>query len=170
MEYTQPYDALLTFPGRTEKRDVMERLTKTYDDGTHAAADNLPCGENSWNYKELLLNKLGAYEDTGLRPCEILVLSDKLKYASEQWDIWCNAYQKEVPVWISVEERLPEREEWMGTKGEEHYLRKMEIAVSSDTIEYFFVFYDGYKWFDKFGRTYAGVVAWKIHESYNPQN
>ena len=86
----------------------MERLTKTYDDGSHAAADNLPCGENSWNYKELLLNKLGAYEDTGLRPCEILVLSDKLKYASEQWDIWCNAYQKDVPVWIPVEEQLPE--------------------------------------------------------------
>lgn len=78
----------------------MERLTKTYDDGTHAAADNL--------HKELLLNKLGAYEDTGLRPCEIRVLSDKLKYASEQWDIWCAAYQKDVPVWIPVDERLPE--------------------------------------------------------------
>lgn len=50
----------------------MERLTKAYDDGTHVAADNLPCGENSWNYKELLLNKLGAYEDTGLEPGEII--------------------------------------------------------------------------------------------------
>lgn len=49
----------------------MERLTKTYDDGTHAAADNLQCGENSWEYKKLLLNKLGAYEDIGLEPEEI---------------------------------------------------------------------------------------------------
>ena len=42
----------------------MERLTKTYSDGTHAAADNLPCGENSYTYKGLLLESLGKYEDT----------------------------------------------------------------------------------------------------------
>ncbi len=41
----------------------MERLTKTYSDGTHAAADNLPCGENSYTYKSLLLEALGKYED-----------------------------------------------------------------------------------------------------------
>ena len=41
----------------------MERLTKTYSDGTHGAADNLPCGENSYKYKELLLEALGKYED-----------------------------------------------------------------------------------------------------------
>lgn len=41
----------------------MERLTKTYSDGTHGAADNLPCGENSYQYKGLLLEKLGKYED-----------------------------------------------------------------------------------------------------------
>ena len=41
----------------------MERLTKTYSDGTHAAADNLPCGENSYEYKGLLLETLGKYED-----------------------------------------------------------------------------------------------------------
>lgn len=41
----------------------MERLTKTYSDGTHGASDNLPCGENSYNYKNLLLEKLGKYED-----------------------------------------------------------------------------------------------------------
>ena len=70
--------------------------------------------------------------------------------------------------WIPVEERLPEREEWIGIKGKEHYLRRMEIAVDSDTIEYFLVFYDGYKWFDKFGRTYAGIKAWKIHEPFIP--
>lgn len=41
----------------------MERLTKKYSDGTHGAADNLPCGENSYQYKGLLLEALGKYED-----------------------------------------------------------------------------------------------------------
>lgn len=41
----------------------MARLTKTYSDGTHGAADNLPCGENSYEYKGLLLEALGKYED-----------------------------------------------------------------------------------------------------------
>ena len=41
----------------------MARLTKTYRDGSHGAADNLPCGENSYRYKELLLETLGKYED-----------------------------------------------------------------------------------------------------------
>jgi len=41
----------------------MERLTKAYSDGTHGASDSLPCGENSYDYKNLLIEKLGAYED-----------------------------------------------------------------------------------------------------------
>ena len=41
----------------------MERLTKTYSDGTYGAADILPCGENSYTYKGLLLEALGKYED-----------------------------------------------------------------------------------------------------------
>ena len=41
----------------------MERLTKTYSDGTHGANDNLPCGENLYTYKGLLLESLGKYED-----------------------------------------------------------------------------------------------------------
>lgn len=41
----------------------MERLTKTYSDGTHGAADNLTCGENSYAYKQLLLDSLVKYED-----------------------------------------------------------------------------------------------------------
>ena len=48
---------------RQKVRDSMERLTKTYSDGTHGAADNLPCGENSYEYKGLLLEALGKYED-----------------------------------------------------------------------------------------------------------
>lgn len=66
----------------------MERLTKTYSDGTHGAADNLPCGENSYQYKGLLLEALGKYEDAeehGLLlrlPCRagtiVYVLSDSI--------------------------------------------------------------------------------------------
>lgn len=41
----------------------MERLTKTYLDGTHGASDSLPCGENSYDYKNLLIERLGKYED-----------------------------------------------------------------------------------------------------------
>ena len=41
----------------------MERLTKTYSDGTHGASDSLLCGENSYDYKNLLIEKLGKYED-----------------------------------------------------------------------------------------------------------
>lgn len=41
----------------------MSRLTKTYSDGTHGAFDSLPCGENSYDYKNLLIDKLGEYED-----------------------------------------------------------------------------------------------------------
>ncbi len=41
----------------------MDRLTKTYSDGTHGASDILPCGENSYTYKNLLIEKLGKYED-----------------------------------------------------------------------------------------------------------
>lgn len=96
-----------------------------------------------------LFDKLGAYEDTGLNPEEI-------------------TYMKLPTGWIPVEERLPGREEWMGNKDEEHYLRRMEIAIKSDTFEYFLVFYDGYKWFDKYGRVYSNVIAWKVHEPFNP--
>ena len=41
----------------------MERLTKKYSDGTHGASEDLPCGENSYAYKNLLIEKLGKYED-----------------------------------------------------------------------------------------------------------
>lgn len=41
----------------------MSRLTKTYSDGTHGTSDSLPCGENSYDYKNLLIEKLGEYED-----------------------------------------------------------------------------------------------------------
>lgn len=67
----------------------MERLTKTYSDWSHGAADNLPCGENSYQYKELLLETLGKYEDLDeqgllLRlPCKV---GDKLYYTDSYYN------------------------------------------------------------------------------------
>lgn len=133
----------------------MERLTKVDDQGrllAYSISDTgLPTIVMKGNPYRELIERLKAYEDTGLTPKEILG-------------------RKMLAGWIPVEERLPKRKEWIVTDGEEHYLRRLEVAVASDTLEYFFVFYDGYKWFDKFGRTYGNVVAWKIHEPLNPQN
>lgn len=55
----------------------MSRLTKTYSDGTHGASDSLPCGENSYDYKNLLIERLGKYEELEERdrlvklPCKV---------------------------------------------------------------------------------------------------
>ena len=66
----------------------MERLTKTYSDGTHGASDSLPCGENSYDYKNLLIEKLGKYEDLEEQgrliklPCKV----GDIVYDTAWWD------------------------------------------------------------------------------------
>lgn len=117
--------------------------------------------------------KLKAYEDTGLEPCEIPVLLDRLKHASEQWDIWCDAYQKDVPVWIPVAERIPAENEYRvvcAAHSGKPFLRRFEVAYVTDTVGYQFGYYDGYKWIDKSNKEIPNVVAWKNHEPFNPQN
>lgn len=57
----------------------MKRLTKTYSDGTHGASDSLPCGENSYDYKNLLIEKLGKYEDLEEQD-RLVILSCKYVY------------------------------------------------------------------------------------------
>jgi hypothetical protein len=57
----------------------MERLTKTYSDGTHGASDSLPCGENSYDYKNLLIERLGKYEDLE-EQCRLVRLPCKYVY------------------------------------------------------------------------------------------
>ena len=46
-----------------KENSTRRRLTKAYGDGTYGAADDLPCGENSYEYKGMLLKSLGKYED-----------------------------------------------------------------------------------------------------------
>ena len=55
----------------------MSRLTKTYSDGTHGDFDSLPCGENSYDYKNLLIDKLGEYEDLE-EQCRLVILPCKV--------------------------------------------------------------------------------------------
>lgn len=74
-------------------------------------------------------------------------------------------------VWISVEKRLPEEKEWKAYHKQERcvYMRRMEIAYMTDTVEYTHGYYDGYKWMDKWYGIIKNVVAWKIHEPYRPE-
>lgn len=43
----------------------MNRLTKRYRDGSYGVDDKLPVGENSYAFKDLLISRLGEYEDLG---------------------------------------------------------------------------------------------------------
>ena len=72
--------------------------------------------------------------------------------------------------WISVEERLPAGYERIGyNERGDKYMRRLEIAYMTDTIEYVHGYYDGYKWMDKHLNTIENAVAWKIHEPYRPE-
>lgn len=62
----------------------MIRLTKTYADGTHGVADNLPCGENSYTFKDLLIHTLGEYEDLGITPDQVRQMDAEFTRASKE--------------------------------------------------------------------------------------
>ena len=73
--------------------------------------------------------------------------------------------------WISVEERLPTEEERIG--GYDRgipWSRRLEVAYMTDTVEYTFGYYDGFKFYDKRHRKIKNVIAWKLHsEPYRPK-
>lgn len=76
--------------------------------------------------------------------------------------------------WIPVGERLPEKNEYFVETSSDKdfpngYYKRLEIAYMTDTIEYVHVYYDGYKWMDKYLDTIKNVVAWRIHEPYRPE-
>ena len=67
-----------------------------------------------------------------------------------------------VQEWISVEDRLPGKEEYTATTeyGTEYYIRLL-IAYKTDIVEYKIGYYDGYKWMtEKPIRLIKDVVAW----------
>ena len=76
--------------------------------------------------------------------------------------------------WIPVEERLPEKNEYFVETSSDKdfpngYYKRLEIAYMTDTIEYVHGYYDGYKWMDKYLDTIKNIVAWRIHEPYQPK-
>lgn len=67
-----------------------------------------------------------------------------------------------VQEWVSVEDRLPGKEEYTATTeyGTEYYIRLL-IAYKTDTVEYEIGYYDGYKWMTEMPiRLIKDVVAW----------
>ena len=72
------------------------------------------------------------------------------------------AYGATVQEWISVDDRLPGKEEYTATTeyGTEYYIRLL-IAYKTDTVEYEIGYYDGYKWMTEMPiRLIKDVVAW----------
>lgn len=71
--------------------------------------------------------------------------------------------------WIPVAERLPTENEYRVVclaHSSKPFLKRFEIAYITDTTEYQFGYYDGYKWIDKCYGVIQNVVAWKNHEPF----
>lgn len=71
--------------------------------------------------------------------------------------------------WVPVSERVPEETEYIGLSNGQSYMKRLEIAYMTDTIEYAFGYYDGHKWMDKRHEKIINAVAWKRHEPYKPE-
>jgi hypothetical protein len=57
------YKVLNDIRDKQSKKKPKRRLTKTFLDGSFGVADDLPCGENSYDFKTLLINTLGYFEE-----------------------------------------------------------------------------------------------------------
>lgn len=150
----------------------MERLTERSENGKAVYRHPTPEPVGWESNRSAVLEKCCCYEDTGLEPFDIPILLDRLKRATEQWNIWCDAYQKDVSLWIPITDRLPKENEYRvvcTAHCGKPFLRRFEVAYITDTIEYQFGYYDGYKWIDKLNIEILNVVAWKIHEPFIPQ-
>ena len=62
--------------------------------------------------------------------------------------------------WIPCSERLPETSEYIEFEPNP-YMKRLEIAYMTDTVEYLIGFYDGSKWMDKHHNIIKNVIAWK---------
>ena len=72
--------------------------------------------------------------------------------------------------WISVEERLPSKSEYLNRHNDGiDTLKRLTIAYMTDTIEYAIGCYDGYKWVNQLGnKKINDVIAWRPFELYEP--
>lgn len=128
--------------------------------------------QNVWEKLYGALWKLVEYEGTGLTPERIEELNG---FEKTQTAHCLAALQEEQRKhrWIPVEERLPTENEYRAicsAHSSKPFLRRIEIVYIMDTTEYQFGYYDGYKWIDKRNKELPNVVAWKIHEPFNPIN
>lgn len=150
----------------------MQRLTENDGKGNWQLK-GLPWGELAPG-KELTaeasqllygaLRKLKDLEDAGLHPKSAEAIDwlylEKCKEVNEL---------KKKMKWIPVEKRLPEYEErCRNDDSHNQYLKRLEIAYMTDTVEYTHGYYDGYKWLDKKHDIIPNVVAWRVHEPYRP--
>ena len=78
----------------------MERLTITYEDGTHGVARNLPCGENSHDFKKLLVEKVGEYEDTNLTPSQLKDIDKLYLEKCEEVNKLKEFHTPKKPTWV----------------------------------------------------------------------
>ncbi len=94
---------------------------------THERSNGIKSGYWSTAKRDDLVQVLAAYENTGLTPdqikemdelyhekCrEVAKLTTEVQHAVDQWNIWSEAYQKDVRYWIPVEEQLPEDDNYI---------------------------------------------------------
>lgn len=80
--------------------------------------------------------------------------------------------QPKIGGWIPCSEHLPVTEEYMGFEPTP-YMKRLEIAYMTDTVEYLIGHYDGSKWMDKHHNIIKNVIAWKpflnLPEAYHGQ-
>lgn len=87
-------------------------------------------------------------------------------------DLYEQGYRKERQgEWISVEERLPTKDEYLTHHNDGlDTLKRITVAYMTDTVEYDIGCYDGYKWLNQFcTRVIKDVIAWKPFETYTPK-
>ena len=68
--------------------------------------------------------------------------------------------QPKIGGWIPCSERLPGTSEYIEFEPTP-YMKRIEIAYMTDTVEYLIGFYDGSKWMDKHHNIIKNVIAWK---------
>lgn len=69
--------------------------------------------------------------------------------------------------WIPCSERMPAGYEMIGHDDcGNKYMKRLEIAYMTDTVEYTHGYYDGYKWLSERLHKINNVIAWKVHKSY----
>lgn len=141
---------------------------------THKRVNGIKEGYWSPRKKEELLQRLGKYEDTGMEPEEISAAigkkldTDMLQRMNTQ--IHLLKELRKARKWIPVEERLPKYKERCGNDDNgNQYMKRLEIAYMTDTVEYTHGYYDGHKWLDKRHDIISNVIAWRVHEPYYPE-